>query len=30
MKWVTWDGATGMNNEFLRKLGDKSKFVPFN
>lgn len=24
------DGATGMNNEFLRKLGDKSKFVPFN
>ena len=24
------DGAAGMNNEFLRKLGDKSKFVPFN
>lgn len=24
------DGATSMNNEFLRKLGDKSKFVPFN
>lgn len=24
------DGATGMNNEFLRKLGYKSKFVPFN
>lgn len=24
------DGATGMNNEFLRKLGDKSKFIPFN
>lgn len=24
------DGATGMNNEFLRKLGDKSKFAPFN
>ncbi|QOR56879.1 hypothetical protein [uncultured phage cr56_1] len=24
------DGVTGMNNEFLRKLGDKSKFVPFN
>lgn len=24
------DGATGMNNEFLRKLGDKSEFVPFN
>lgn len=24
------DGATGMNNEFLRKLRDKSKFVPFN
>lgn len=24
------DGATGMNNEFLRKPGDKSKFVPFN
>ena len=21
------DGATGMNNEFLRKLGDKSKFL---
>ncbi len=24
------DGAAGMNNEFLRKLGDKSKFIPFN
>lgn len=24
------DGATGMNNEFLRKLGDKSKFIPYN
>lgn len=24
------DGATGMNNEFLKKLGDKSKFIPFN
>lgn len=24
------DGAVGMNNEFLRKLGDKSKFIPFN
>lgn len=24
------DGAAGMNNEFLKKLGDKSKFIPFN
>lgn len=24
------DGAAGMNNEFLRKLGDKSKFIPYN
>lgn len=26
----SFGGATGMNNEFLRKLGDKSKFIPFN
>lgn len=24
------DGAAGMSNEFLKKLGDKSKFIPFN
>lgn len=24
------DGAASMNNEFLKKLGDKSKFIPFN
>lgn len=24
------DGAAGMNNEFLKKLGDRSKFIPFN
>lgn len=24
------DGAAGMNNEFLRKPGDKSKFIPYN
>lgn len=24
------DGAAGMNNEFLKRLGDKNKFIPFN
>ena len=24
------DGAAGMNNEFLKRLGNKNKFIPFN